>query len=86
MNFAFTLLLGSVVGVAIDRLYRHFFESALRVEIHPSCSFGQGGDRFLLHVTNVGNCQLPPYQVELFNPNRGSVSVFQPEEVSAIKN
>ena len=82
MESAILLLVGGIIGVLCDRIYKRFFETVPLVSIHPSTSYGIDGHKFLLEITNVGSCPLPPYEVWLYNPHRGSIGLFTPEVAS----
>src|SRR5579862_1421378 len=73
------LILGAALGVVVDRLYRRFVESAPKVAIKSSASFGINGERFNLVITNIGLTPLPPYEIFLRHPKAGSFQTFWSE-------
>ena len=76
------LVLGAVAGVFFERIYRRFVESVPRVSVLSSMTFWQGPPRFNLRVTNVGSEPLPPYDIVLRHPSRGSLRCFRRTEES----
>jgi hypothetical protein len=70
------MVLSGVVSVAADRLWRRFetrarFQIAIGYFRHVSGEKGITAD-----VTNAGRHDIPPYQVALFHPLRGSMFCF----------
>lgn len=80
MDFLTGLILGAIVGVIIDRMFTYAVERHPFVSISPS--FGHHvtkGNSLSIRITNAGYEALPPYEVALFNPHRGTLQIFAHE-------
>jgi hypothetical protein len=76
MESALLLLLGAIVGVLADRVWRRV-ESRPRFKITDSHFTNIMGEKGIgLEVRNVGRVDISPYTLQLFHPLRGSLSMF----------
>lgn len=77
IGFIAGLVLGGIVGVVCDRLWRRF-ENIVRVEISGG-HFGniEGQEGFNFTVRNVGMTEIPAYRIGIFHPRRGTLFPFE---------
>jgi hypothetical protein len=79
MQVLLTLILGAILGVIADRLWRRV-ESKPRVKLAAGSFFEAGGGRGIFYsIENVGKQEMAPFKINLFHPDRGSLSIFEPE-------
>jgi len=75
----FGAILGAIFSVTADRLWRRY-EQCFRLDI----SFGESFDTIMgslrkgyhFTITNRGKYEIPPYKIWIYNPLRGSISLF----------
>ncbi len=82
IEFIGGLVLGAVMGVVADRVWS-WFEGRPRFRITTG-RYGEVGDKEGISITvqNVGKAAIPPYELALFHPSRGTMSCF-PAKASA---
>lgn len=83
MEFLWGLILGAVLGVVADRLWEHW-ESRPRVLIRPNVFRNVEGEGVGFSVQNVGKKELPPFDLVLFHPGRGSMHPFRSDSADAL--
>jgi hypothetical protein len=75
-------ILGAVLSLACDRIYRRYVEATPCVLVSPSCSYSHEGHEFNVVVENIGTTPLPPYRMVLFNPHHGTIDFLRSKESS----
>src|SRR4051812_6448330 len=78
--FAGGIILGAIASLIADRTYRRFErrrETRVRVRIRAGTFLSVGGmEGITFTVSNLATVALPPYQIILYHPGRGSLSMF----------
>lgn len=69
------LILGAILGVMADRLWRRY-EQIPRLDIIGSVFLSVDGEGYTFTITNRGPSDIPPFQIYIYNPRRGSISFF----------
>ena len=78
MQFLAGMLAGAVLGVVADRTWRHF-ELLPRLRIsHGYFENIKREKGYSYTIENTGQAEIPPFQIALFHPDRGSLMVFNP--------
>jgi len=79
MEFIAVLILGAVLGVVADRLWRQY-ERVPKLDISCGEFFdttsGVREEGYVFTITNRGICAIPPYKIWIYSPWRGSISFF----------
>jgi hypothetical protein len=84
MEFTAGLILGAILGVVADRIWEAH-EAKPRFKITHSCFFGLSGNGLSFTVKNEGKKEIPPFDLVLFHPLRGSYRFFHaPEEEKSL--
>lgn len=74
---AFLLVIGALLGVGAERLYRWLVEKTPRVEVRSFISYDlRSGYSFKMKIKNIGFERLPPFEVSLRHPKRGMLNCF----------
>lgn len=79
MQFVLGLVLGAVLGVIADRLWSRF-EQIPRLDVIGSFFVSLDGDGFIFAITNRGRWEIPPVKICIYNPNRGSIFMFEKDK------
>src|ERR1700677_2083020 len=85
LQFWVGLVLGAIFGVVADRTWEAI-ESRPHVRLTPSIFENIEGERGMAYtIENTGTKELPPFEIVLFHPGRGTMQVFRPKMMEPLR-
>jgi hypothetical protein len=75
LEFLFGLVVGAVLGVVADRIWERI-EARAKFRLTPGIFQGRGADGISYTVENVGSRDIPPFDLALWHPLRGTMVLF----------
>ncbi len=77
--FVTGLIVGAILSVIADRLWRQY-ERSPKLDISCGEFFDTSGgglsEGYQFTITNRGDVEIPPHKIWIYNPSRGSISLF----------